>query len=89
MAKLTHHGSRHFMFELPQHSPTGIYLHTLTVEGWGCKKDGYIDADIDKVYLHNEDVKPLLEINGGMILIDQAATEYVRSMYRTKLRKVA
>ena len=64
-------GSHPFEFEFKQYSHKGEFIHTLLISGFGCKKQGYYDADIDLVLMDNVSIKPLLEINGGMILLDQ------------------
>lgn len=89
MSRTNFHTTKHFQFEMLQYSHVGLYLHTLTVEGFGSRKAGYWDADIDRVTLNGVDVKPLLEINCGMSIIDKAATEHVRNMFRPKIEKAA
>ena len=77
-------GSEPFSFEYQQKTKHGIFMHTLLIEGFACMKEDKPEADIDRVYLNNEDVKPLLEVNGGMTLIDIEATKYVTELLEQK-----
>ena len=74
-------GSTYFRFELPLTSE-GVFFDNLTVDGYGCQDDeGKPQADIDSVEFQGVEVKPLLEILGGMKDIDVAAEEHVKGLF--------
>ncbi|HEY8690558.1 MAG TPA: hypothetical protein VIM07_15080 [Chitinophagaceae bacterium] len=75
------HGSIYFRFELPLTSE-GVFFDNLTIDGYGCQnEEGKPEADIDSVEFQGVEVKPLLEIVGGMREIDAAAADHVRGLF--------
>lgn len=75
------HGSVYFRFELPLTSE-GVFFDNLTIDGYGCRNlNGMAEADIDSVEFQGVEVKPLLEILGGMHEIDAAAEDHVRGLF--------
>lgn len=73
-------GAESFTFEMPLNS-NGLFIGNLLIEGFGCKENGKCNADIDHVFYENLDIKPVLEVLGGMTEIDAAATNHVKSMF--------
>lgn len=74
-------GSTYFRFELPLTSE-GVFFDNLTVDGYGCQDEsGKPQADIDSVEFQGVEVKPLLEILGGMKDIDAAAADHVNGLF--------
>lgn len=82
MRKCTHN-TRHFRFDMPV-NPDGVFCGNITVEGYGCMTGNKPNADIDSVEYEGAEIKPVLELMGGMDKIDAAAEEYVRSMFEIK-----
>jgi len=59
----------------------GINCGYLTVEGYGCFEDGKYNADIDSVEYEGTEIKPVLELLGGMKKIDDKAEEHVKELF--------
>lgn len=74
------HNTRHFTFEMPVNQ-TGRFCGTLTVEGFGCQQGHKFNADIDSVEYEGLEIKPVLELLGGMDQIDAAAENHVKEMF--------
>lgn len=79
--KKCNHGAEPFSFEMPL-TKNGQFFGNLLIEGFGCKENGKCSADIDNVFFENVEVKPLLEVFGGMNEIDAAAKNHVQSMFQ-------
>ena len=73
-------GALPFTFEMPL-TRNGLHVGDLLVEGFGCKENGKFNADIDNVFFNNIEIKPILEVLGGMDQIDAAAENHVESMF--------
>lgn len=73
-------GAEPFTFEMPLNK-NGLFIGNLLVEGFGCKQHGKSNADIDNIFYNNVDIKPMLEVLGGMEQIDAAAENHVKSMF--------
>ena len=73
-------GALPFSFEMPL-TKNGLFFCNLLVEGFGCKEDGKFNADVDNVLYDNVEIKPILEVFGGMKEIDAAAENHVQSMF--------
>jgi hypothetical protein len=80
MNRKCNHGAEPFTFEMPLTS-NGLFIGNLLVEGFGCKQNGKCNADIDNVFYNNVEIKPVLEVLGGMAAIDAAAENHVQSMF--------
>lgn len=76
-------GAVPFTFEMPLNK-NGLFFGNLLIEGFGCKENGKYNADIDHVFFENTEIKPVLEVLGGMAEIDAAATNHVESMLEEK-----
>jgi len=76
------HGSIYFRFDFPLTSQ-GVFFDNLTIDGYGCIEHGQPQADIDSIEYRGVEVKPLLEIMGGMQQVDAAATDHVRGLFET------
>lgn len=77
-------GAEPFTFEMPL-IRNGLRVGDLLVEGFGCKQHGKCVADIDNVFFNNIEIKPILEVLGGMEQIDAAAENHVESMFEPEL----
>lgn len=75
------HGAEPFTFEMPLNK-NGLFIGNLLVEGFGCKENGKCNADVDNVFYNNIEIKPVLEVLGGMAMIDAAASNHVESMFQ-------
>lgn len=76
-------GAEPFTFEMPLNK-NGLFVGNLLVEGFGCKANGKYEADVDNVFYNNVEIKPVLEVLGGMNQIDAAAANHVESMFEEK-----
>ncbi len=74
------HGSIYFRFDMPLTSE-GVFFDNLTIDGYGCVVNGRPQADIDSVEYRGVEVKPLLEILGGMHQVDSAAFDHVKRLF--------
>jgi hypothetical protein len=72
-------GSNYFRFDYPLTSQ-GIFFDNLTIEGYWCMENEKPSVDIDSVQYRDTEVKPLLEIFGGMQEVDMAAEAHVRGI---------
>lgn len=77
-------GAEPFTFEMPLNI-NGLLIGNLLVEGFACQDGGKAVADIDNVFYNNEDIKPVLEVLGGMGPVDAAAENHVQSMFEPEL----
>lgn len=84
MNRKCNQGAESFTFEMPLNS-NGLFVGNLLVEGFGCKQNGRCVADIDNVFYNNIEIKPILEVLGGMVQIDAAAENHVQSMFEPQL----
>lgn len=75
--------SEAFSFELPITS-NGLFFGNALVEGFGCKENGKVEADIDNVIYENVEMKPFLEWTGGMSKIYAAAKNQVEAIFEEK-----
>lgn len=71
----------YFRFEMPVNS-NGTFMGNLTIEGYGSLEGRKIIADIDSVCYENAEIKPVLELLGGMQQIDAAAENYVSDLFQ-------
>jgi len=79
MSRKCKQGAEPFTFEMPL-TKNNLFIGNLLVEGFGCKENGRFNADIDQVFYNNIEIKPVLEVLGGMSQIDAAAENHVESM---------
>lgn len=77
--KKCNHGATPFSFEMPL-TKNGLFFGNLLVEGFGCKENGKFNADVDNVLYNNVEIKPVLEVFGGMNEVDAAAENHVTEM---------
>lgn len=61
-------------------------FNNFLIEGWGKKKGKNIIADIDKIYLDNNELKGDLECLEGIDEIEKAAAEHVSTLFNTELQ---
>jgi len=59
----------------------GVFFDNITIDGYGCNDEGKPQADIDSIEFRGVEVKPLLEILGGMKEIDAAAEDHVKGLF--------
>lgn len=78
--KKCNHGTRHFCFDMPVNKD-GLFCGNLTVSGFGCLVNGKPNADIDSVEYEGTEIKPVLELMGGMLTIDAAAEHHVAGLF--------
>lgn len=74
------HDTIQFMFDMPVNQ-TGIFCGNLTIEGFGCQQGHRYNADIDSVEYEGTEIKPVLELLGGMAKIDAAAEAHVKELF--------
>lgn len=84
MSRKCTHNTRHFRFDMPV-NPDGIFCGNVTVEGYGCIQGNKYNADIDSVEYEGTEIKPVLELLGGMEMIDAAAENHVHSMFQNEM----
>lgn len=82
------HNTIHFRFDMPV-NPDGVFCGNLTVEGYGCMEGHKYSADIDSVEYEGAEIKPVLELHGGMKLIDAAAEHHVEGLFQLNQLQVA
>lgn len=81
------HNTVHFRFDMPVNDGR-LFCGNLSVEGFGCLEHGKPNADIDSVEYEGVDIKPVLELLGGMEKIDAAATSHVAGLFEdTQIEK--
>ena len=76
--------TRHFVFDMPVNNE-GVFCGNMTIEGFGCKRNGHVDADIDSIEYEGTEIKPVLEMMGGMELIDATARNHVSQLFEYQL----
>jgi hypothetical protein len=77
MSKKCKGQAEHFSFQM-EVNPSGMNCGFLNIEGFGCIENGKANADIDSVEYEGTEIKPVLELLGGMYGIDTAAEQYVK-----------
>lgn len=82
------HGAIYFRFDYPL-SSQGVFFDNLTIDGYGCMEGGIAREDVDSVEYRGTEVKPLLEIFGGMHEIDGAAAAHVKELFEITQLQIA
>ncbi len=70
----------YFRFDMPVNHE-GENHGNLTIEGYGCMEGQKSMADIDSIEYEGTEIKPVLELMGGMFKIDAKAAEYVKELF--------